>query len=246
MSWQPFSASSAGCGSCKNPDFVAPGSHLQGLRVLNSWLDAESSGRPLGRPLLPGQRHLGGGRGRLRCGRARAAEVPDDDAGPRQALLPDERGKLASFDSQAQGAGEIRLGAMLNATPQWSYTGQRFIDATGTGSLERSRGQDHLTHNGVTLTGERDIFGHRVDTARSARAEAAAAAGPAAIWNGSTWSGSAGREAAGLGALVGQLLVGQLLVGQLLVGQRSGSSWSGSSWSGSSWSGSSWASDCWG
>ena len=34
-----YSASSAGCGSCKNPDFVAPGSHLQVLRVVNSWLD---------------------------------------------------------------------------------------------------------------------------------------------------------------------------------------------------------------
>ena len=31
-----YSASSAGCGSCKNPDLVAPGSHLQGLRVPSS------------------------------------------------------------------------------------------------------------------------------------------------------------------------------------------------------------------
>ena len=35
-----FSASSAGCGGCKNPDFLAPGAHLQGLRVPNSWVDA--------------------------------------------------------------------------------------------------------------------------------------------------------------------------------------------------------------
>jgi serine protease AprX len=36
-----YSASSAGCGSnCKNPDFAAVGSHLQGLRVVNSWIDA--------------------------------------------------------------------------------------------------------------------------------------------------------------------------------------------------------------
>ena len=34
-----YSASSAGCGSCKNPDFVAVGSHLQGLRVPGSFLD---------------------------------------------------------------------------------------------------------------------------------------------------------------------------------------------------------------
>jgi serine protease AprX len=34
-----YSASSAGCGSCKNPDFLAVGSHLQGLRVPGSYLD---------------------------------------------------------------------------------------------------------------------------------------------------------------------------------------------------------------
>jgi serine protease AprX len=35
-----YSESSAGCGSrCKNPDFVAIGSHLQGLRVPNSFID---------------------------------------------------------------------------------------------------------------------------------------------------------------------------------------------------------------
>jgi serine protease AprX len=35
-----YSASSAGCGSCKNPDLVAVGSHLQGLRVTNGYIDA--------------------------------------------------------------------------------------------------------------------------------------------------------------------------------------------------------------
>jgi serine protease AprX len=129
--------------------------------------------------------------------------------------------KLASFDTQAQGAGEIRLSAMANATPQWSYTGQRFTNATGTGSLERSRGQDHLTRNGVVLTGEQDIFGKPVDTSALAAAEAAAARS-GGDWNGSSWSGSSGSEAAGRAA------------------PGRGSSWSGSSWSGSSWSGSSW------
>ena len=105
----------------------------------------------------------------------------------------------------------------LNATPQWSYTGQRFTNATGTGSLERSRGQDHLTRNGVVLTGERDIFGKPVDTSALAAAEAAGSSWSGGNWNGSSWSGSS----------------------------WSGSSWSGSSWSGSSWSGSSWSGSSW-
>src|SRR4029079_9688362 len=33
------SASSAGCGACKAPDFVAPGTHMQGLRDPGSFLD---------------------------------------------------------------------------------------------------------------------------------------------------------------------------------------------------------------
>lgn len=35
-----YSASSTGSGGTKNPDFVAPGSHVQGLRVANSFIDA--------------------------------------------------------------------------------------------------------------------------------------------------------------------------------------------------------------
>ena len=35
-----YSASSCGTGHCKNPDYTAPGSHIQGLRVPNSCIDA--------------------------------------------------------------------------------------------------------------------------------------------------------------------------------------------------------------
>ena len=64
---------------------------------------------PARHPLLPRQRHVGGGRHHVRCDRARPAEVPDDDAGSRQAVLPDNAAEACEFDSQAQGAGEIRL-----------------------------------------------------------------------------------------------------------------------------------------
>jgi serine protease AprX len=161
--------------------------------------------------------------------------------------------KLASFDTQAQGAGEIRLGAMLNATPQWSYTGQGFANATGTGSLERSRGQDHLTRNGVVLTGERDIFGNPVDASALAAAEAAGSSWSGGMWNGSSWSGSSWSGSSWSGSSwsgsswSGSSWSGSSWSGSSWSGSSwSGSSWSGSSWSGSSWSGSAWASDSWG
>jgi serine protease AprX len=212
-----YSASSAGCGSCKNPDFLAPGSHLQGLRVANSWLDVMHSEGRLGDRFFRGS------------GTSQAAAIlsgavalvlqkyPEMTPDLVKRYFASNAVKLASFDSQAQGAGEMRLGAMLTKNPQWSYTGQSFKAATGTGSLEQSRGEDHVTRDGVVLSGETDIFGKSFDGDAHARAESDGSSWSGGDWNGSSWSGSS----------------------------WSGSSWSGSSWSGSSWSGSSWSSSSW-
>src|SRR5262249_40539282 len=116
--------------------------------------------------------------------------------------------KLASFDSQAQGGGEIRLGKMLGTAPQWSYGGQNFTAATGTGPIEIARGQDHLTTDGVTLTGEQDIFGSPIDPSSLAALEASGHSWSTDGWNGHAWSAS----------------------------DWAGHSWSGHSWSESSWS----------
>jgi len=212
-----YSASSAGCGGCKNPDFVAPGSHLQGLRVPNSWLDANH-----GEGLISDRYFRGSGTSQAAAIVSGAVALvlqryPTMSPDLVKRFFSSNAVKLASFDSQAQGAGEIRLGEMLAKAPQWSYTGQNFTAATGSGSLERSRGSDHLTRDGTLLTGERDIFGQTFDAPALAAAEAAGSSWSGAVWNGSSWSGSG----------------------------WSGSSWSGSSWSGSSWSGSSWSTSSW-
>jgi serine protease AprX len=212
-----YSASSAGCGSCKNPDFVASGSHLQGLRVQNSWIDLE---HPEGR--LGGRYFRGSGTSQAAAILSGAVALvlqkyPTMSPDLVKRYFTSNAGKLGSFDSQAQGAGEIRLAAMLNKAPQWSYTGQTFAAATGIGSLERSRGQDHLTRDGVVLSGEMDVFGNPFDAVAIALAQANASSWSGGDWNGSSWSGSS----------------------------WSGSSWSSNSWSGSSWSGSSWSSSSW-
>lgn len=89
--------------------------------------------------------------------------------------------------------------------------------ATGLGTLEASRGTDHLTEDGVVLAGEMDIFGQPFSTATWAPLAATGSSWSNGVWNGRSWSGSS----------------------------WSGSSWSGSSWSGSSWSGSSWSGRSW-
>jgi serine protease AprX len=155
--------------------------------------------------------------------------------------------KLASFDSQAQGAGELRLAQMLKTNPQWSYTGQHFTSASGTGRIEGSRGQDHVARDGISLTGEQDIFGDPVDTAALAQAEAAASTWSGGTWNGSTWSGSTWSGSTWSGSTwSGSTWSGSTWSGSTWSGSTwSGSTWSGSTWSGSTWSGSSWSGSTW-
>jgi serine protease AprX len=242
-----FSASSAGCGSCKNPDLVAPGAHLQGLRVANSWIDAR---HPEG--LIDSRYFRGSGSSQAAAVMSGAVALvlqkhPTMSPDLVKRFFQSNAVKLASFDTQAQGAGEIRLGKMVNATPQWSYTGQQGTAASGTGSLELARGQDHLTRDGVALRGEQDVFGHAFDSRSHAAATAAGSSWSGGFWNGSSWSGSSWSGSSWSGSSwSGSSWSGSSWSGSSWSGSSwSGSSWSGSSWSGSSWSGSSWSSETW-
>jgi serine protease AprX len=238
----PYSASSAGCGSCKKPDVAAPGSHMQGLRVPNSWLDAAHPSARLGDSYFRGS------------GTSEAAAVvsgavalvlqryPTMSPDVVKRFLTDNAQKLGGFDSEAQGQGEIRLGAMVAKNPPWGYGGQKFTSSTGTGSIELTRGQAHVTRDGVILTGERDIFGQPVVTGSLAAAATAGSSWSGGEWNGSSWSGSSWSGS----SWSGSSWSGSSWSGSSWSGSSwSGSSWSGSSWSGSSWSGSSWSGESW-
>jgi serine protease AprX len=220
-----YSASSTGCGSCKNPDFLAVGSHLQGLRVPNSYVDAT---HPEG---LVGTRYFRG------SGTSEATAIatgtialilqkyPNLTPDQVKRFIADNGQKVPGADSQAQGGGEISLATLAQKNPQ-TYT-QNFTASTGTGSLEHARGQDHLSANGIVLSGERDVFGHAFNAAAVATAGASGSSWSGGVWNGSSWSGSSWSGSSWSGS------------------SWSGSSWSGSSWSGSSWSGSSWSGSSW-
>ena len=241
-----YSASSAGCGSkCKNPDFVAAGSHLQGLRVPGSFIDQT---HPEGRI---DARYFRG------SGTSQAAAIASGTIAlilqKYPALTPDQvkrfiagnAKKVPGADSQAQGGGEINLTVLANKTPA-TYT-QKFTNPTGAGSLELARGSDHLSADGVVLTGEQDIFGHAFDSRAMAAAEATGSSWAAGTWNGSSWAGSswAGSSWAGK-SWAGSSWAGKSWAGSSWAANTwSGSSWSGSSWSGSSWSGSSWSGSSW-
>jgi serine protease AprX len=232
-----FSASSAGCGSCKNPDLLAPGAHLQGLRVGNSWIDAN---HPEG--VVDGRYFRGSGSSQAAAIMSGAVALvlqkyPTMSPDLVKRFFQTKAVKVASFDTQAQGAGEIQLGAMTNATPQWSYTGQKFTASSGTGSLELSRGSDHVTRDGITLSGDQDIFGMPVDEGALAQSEANASSWSGNEWNGSTWSASTWSASSWSGSTWS--------ASSWSASTWSGSTWSASTWSGSSWSGSTWSGQSW-
>jgi serine protease AprX len=241
-----YSASSAGCGAvCKNPDVVAPGSHAQGLRVPNGYLDATHPGGRIGTRYFRGS------------GTSQAAAItsgmialvlqkhPTLTPDQVKRFLKDNAKKVPGADSQAQGSGEINLTSMASKTPA-AFT-QNLTPSTGTGTLEGARGADHLTANGVTLTGEKDIFGKPFNSAAIAIASAAGSTWSGGTWNGSTWSGSSWSGSTWSGSTwSGSTWSGSTWSGSTWSGSTwSGSTWSGSTWSGSSWSGSTWSGSTW-
>jgi serine protease AprX len=221
----PASFTSEGDGT-RNPDLSAPGVHIVSLRDPGSFVDDQ-----FGATANVSNRFF------LGSGTSQAAAVVSGAAAlllsQRPGLTPDQVKALLDTHTHSmygrtslKGSGELNLSAVLNApTPNVTQT---WPTSSGTGSLEASRGSQHVVDaNGNTLTGEQDIFGNAVNTSALASSEANASAWNGGIFNGSSWSGSSWSGSSWSGA------------------SWSGSSWSGSSWSGSSWSGASWSGASW-
>jgi serine protease AprX len=239
------SYSSTGAAGCKSPDFIAPGSHLQGLRVPNSYIDAN---HPEGRI---GTRYFRG------SGTSQAAAITSGTVAlilqKYPNLTPDQVKKyyttyayaLSATIGYQQGAGEIRLAAMLPKTPA-NYV-QKLTNGTGTGTLEGSRGTDHISMDGVALSGAQDIMGATFDSAAMATLEAQGRSWLGGTWNGRSWTGVAwsGRSWMGV-AWSGRSWSGRSwLTCSFTANSWDGRSWTGTTWNGTSWSGSSWSGASW-
>jgi serine protease AprX len=131
-----------------------------------------------------------------------------------KALLKKTAAPMPTADAAGKGAGEISLAAArATAAPTGTQSWPR---STGTGSLEQSRGTQHVSDDGVELTGERDILAPWRAT-KWAAASSAGTAWDGGRWNGTDWTGTC----------------------------WCGSTWAGRSWSARSWSGESWAARSW-
>jgi serine protease AprX len=250
-----FSATAASCSkSCRGPDLVAPGSHMQGLRVPGSYIDQNN---PAG--ALSASYFRGSGSSEATAFVSGAAadllqRYPDLSADQVKAMLITSCDKLHGYNWREQGCGELDMSRLLSAPVAPDLTAKQYLSrwgvkalSTGSGSLEASRGTDHISIGGVLVQGEQDIFGMPFDSAAIAALEAAGHSWSGGMWNGSSWSGSSWSGSSWSGSSwSGNVWGGSSWSGSSWSGSSwSGSSWSGSSWSGSSWSGSSWSGSSW-
>ncbi len=200
-------------------DVVNPGSHLVSLRVPGSYIDQNfgSSG------YVSDGLFRGSGTSEAAAftsGEAALAiqQRPDITPGQLKKLFLSNVRSLNSFSALQQGQGEVDMTAMLRAKTPCAPKQWNTIDwSTGIGSIELSRGTQHLVDGGVALTGEQDIFGQPFDARAMAALEAARNSWSGGDWNGSTWSGSG----------------------------WDGLTWSSHTWSSHTWSGTEWTSHTW-
>ncbi|TME49329.1 MAG: peptidase S8 and S53 subtilisin kexin sedolisin [Chloroflexi bacterium] len=220
----------------RNPDVLAPGVHIESLRVAGSTIDQKYGSTAT----VAGRYFLGSGTSQAAAVVSGAAALLLDA----QNMTPDQvkqalmqsASPLANAPTAAQGAGEINVRTALASGADGPA--QTFVRSTGLGTLEATRGGLHVVDtNGVALTGEQDIFGNAWDSAAMAQAALSGTAWAGGTFNGAAWSGAAWSGAAWSGAAWSG-------AGWSGAGW-SGAAWSGAAWSGAAWSGAAWSDDTW-
>jgi serine protease AprX len=230
-------------------DVVAPGKSVISLRAAGSFIDVNHPEGRVGTKLFRGS---GTSEGTAVTSGAVALMLQ-----ARPNLTPDQVKYLLrksalelprEDDAASQGEGLIRLDkSMTDPIPADSLATQTFERATGTGSLDGSRGSQRLTDNGVVLDGEKDIFGQTFSSADWAPKAANYSSWSGGSWMGRDMTGNAWTtDAYGRKSWSGSSWTGSSWTGSSWTGSSwTGSSWTGSSWTGSSWTGSSWTGSSW-
>ncbi len=215
------------CGTDRTVDLVAPGKSITSLRVPGSFADDNHPEARVGANYM-----LGSGTSQAAAVVSGAAAVllqrdrgltPDEV----KKLLTDNASPMTGVSSACQGAGVVDLGFVARGKKiNVSGATQTHVESDGSGSLEASRGSDHLEMDGVVLAGEQDIMGNP--------------------WIGfNEWQTSCWKEGRGKDAVT---VCEDVLVPTETLwngGDWNGTSWSGTSWSGTSWSGLSWTGTSW-
>ncbi|MCW2572701.1 MAG: aprX [Frankiales bacterium] len=231
--------------SDRHADLVAPGAYIVGLRDPNSALDQQFPGARVGDRFFRGS------------GTSQAAAIVSgavaDVLSVRPNLTADQMKRVLKKSATTIagtanyiGAGQLNIDAAVGAGVSDDFA-QTFPVSTGNGTLEGARGSSHVSMNGVTLTGEQDIFGNPWNSAAMSAAEEAGATWSGGTFNGATWSGATWSGATWSGATwSGATWSGATWSGATWSGATwSGATWSGATWSGATWSGATWSGATW-
>jgi serine protease AprX len=215
--------------AARHADLIAPGVHVLGLRDPGSRIDQANPGAVVGGRFFRGS------------GTSQSAAVVSGLSALYLSRYPSatpdqvKRVMMATAETPGStryaGAGVPNIKAAIQrGLPSGVQTP---TGATGTGSLEASRGSVHVNDGNSDLTGERDIFGHSFDSAAMASAEAAGNTWTGGTWNGNTWTGA---------TWSGNTWTGATWSGNTWTGATwSGNTWTGATWSGATWSGATWS-----
>jgi serine protease AprX len=140
---------------------------------------------------------------------------------------------LVADHSPAQGAGVANVASALSRLadkqPLPTAATAGLPASTGLGSLEASRGGEHVADpaNGVELVGEYDALGSPWNAAAWVTAEDAGTTWVKGSWNNRTWAGTKWDKK------------------QLQGAQWTGTSWSGAPWADHTWSDAQWEARTW-
>ncbi|MEP7054618.1 MAG: S8 family serine peptidase [Actinomycetota bacterium] len=249
LSDDAISSFSQGGDGWRNPDVLAPGQSIAGLRAPGSYVDRtyttavtatrffRGSGTSQAAAFVSGLVALQAQR--------RPAATPDD----LKAELKRMTVTLTNTEVRVQGSGAIDASALpVMGTP--SAPAQAFNHSQGYGqgsALQQARGSMALSMNNVALTGEKDIFGKPFNAQAMATARATGNSWSGGTWNGSSWSGNSWSGNSWSGAnWTGNSWSGTSWSSQSFSSNTwNGANWTGTSWSGNSWSGASWSGDTW-
>jgi serine protease AprX len=230
--------------SGRRPDVLAPGKSVVSLRVPNSFVDqTHPEGRVDGDPA--GRYFRGSGTSQATAVvagevalllQARPSLTPDDV----KALLRGTADPLVQHPQAAMGSGVVDVNAAIDQSGIKTLTslvgkllgGTRptLPDSTGLGTLEASRGGEHVVDpsTGDVLAGELDAQGAPWDGATWAKASTKGKAwSTGGIWNGHVWTTDRWRD------------------GQVQAAAWQGRSWSGIAWADHQWSDSTWEARSW-
>jgi serine protease AprX len=214
----------------RHVDLVAPGQSIVSLRDPGSVVDTEYPKAEVGSRYFKGS------------GTSQAAAVVSGAVAlllqQRPSLTPDQvKALLMSTASpmplasvRARGAGLLNIDA-ASLAPVGAVR-QSWPAATGSGSLEAARGDQHVSDGNLELAGERDIFGAGWNSASWSAASRAGTAWTGGTWNGSPWSGSCWCGSSWTARTWSDI-------------SWPGSDWAGVSWQSHSWSGETWTSHSW-